>query len=252
MEVLVEGMRSYAFDFWNDVLLMYRTMVIKAELRRRKTIADSQDREDKRRKADLLLGQHEDCLKGSHSIKCLHFSNGTSGTMHNCDRSEMRQVFDLFDENKDGFICATELQQFMKKLGFELSEQTVTDMVKSVDANSDNCMDFEEFLSLYSSLCELEGRNSTKGDHKRRPTIGEDDDEANLLKAFFVFDENKDGLISVLELQQVLLKLGLPEGKSLISCQRMIERVDSDGNGKVDFFEFKDMMSSNAFSFCNS
>jgi calcium-binding protein CML len=73
-----------------------------------------------------------------------------------------------------------------------------------------------------------------------------------LLKAFFVFDENKDGLISVLELQQVLLKLGLPEGKSLISCQRMIERVDSDGNGKVDFFEFKDMMSSNAFSFCNS
>lgn len=82
--------------------------------------------------------------------------------------------------------------------------------------------------------------------HGSKTAGGKDDHEEALLRAFFVFDENKDGLISGLELQQVLLKLGLPEGKSLMGCQKMIERVDSDGNAKVDYIEFN----SDAFSSC--
>jgi calcium-binding protein CML len=47
-----------------------------------------------------------------------------------------------------------------------------------------------------------------------------------------------------LELQSVLTSLGIAEGKSLKKCEEMIKGVDLDGNGKVDFKEFKKMMSS--------
>lgn len=257
MEGIIEAMRNIAFEFWKKVVLGYRTTVIRAELKRRKSIADCRDRRIKRRKADLLLGQSQtDCQNDNHciTVENVSLTPATPNTMYKCDRSEMRQVFDLFDENKDGLISAEELQQYVKRLGFELSDQTVKEMVRSDDISSDNCvLDFEQFFSLYSSLCGGQGGNSTTRD-KNCPngTEEDDDEEGNLLKAFFVFDENKDGLISVLELQQVLLKLGLPEGRSLMSCQKMIEKVDADGNGKVDFFEFKAMMSSNTFSSCSS
>ncbi|URE31258.1 hypothetical protein MUK42_16527 [Musa troglodytarum] len=61
-------------------------------------------------------------------------------------------------------------------------------------------------------------------------------------EAFRVFDENGDGYISAAELQAVLDKLGLLEGRSIDGVRRMISAVDRDRDGRVDFFEFKNMM----------
>lgn len=162
---------------------------------------------------------------------------------HGLDRSEMKRVFDLFDQNKDGHISEEELQLYMRRLGFELSDQKVRNMVGTVDKNRDEVVDFEEFLSLYNTLQEEGAESWTPRTRTAKEAKKETEQEEALLKAFSVFDGNKDGLISAVELQQVLLRLGLPEGKSLLGCQRMIERVDADGNGKVDFVEFKKMMS---------
>lgn len=120
-------------------------------------------------------------------------------------------------------------------------------MVGSVDRNNDELVDFEEFYSLYvSSLSDEIAESCSHGS----PMIAIEDheEEEALLKAFFVFDENKEGLIIAAELQQVLLKLNIPEGKSLHGYKKMIKKVDDHRNGKVDFFEFRDMMCSNAFS----
>lgn len=243
---------------------MYRTMVIKWELTRRKAIENTRDRSSTCRQSNYALCDQDDveCQTKSHNITIADHVSTSAGTagpaMYNrLNVSEMRPVFDLFDENKDGRISAEELQPFMRRLGFELSDQKVRDMIRTVDQNGDDCVDFGEFLSLYSSLCG-EADHRTTGEYNvdnsnHCASVEEDADEEEeetLLKAFFIFDENKDGLISALELQQVLNKLGLPEGKSFIGCQKMIEKVDSDGNGQVDFFEFKEMMCSDAFSFC--
>lgn len=57
-----------------------------------------------------------------------------------------------------------------------------------------------------------------------------------------MFDENGDGFISARELQAVLKKLGLPEGSEMERVEKMIDSVDRNQDGRVDFFEFKNMM----------
>lgn len=63
-----------------------------------------------------------------------------------------------------------------------------------------------------------------------------------LREAFAVFDQDGDGFISVIELQEVMCRLELAEGMKLEDCEKMIESVDRNGDGKIDFYEFKDML----------
>jgi len=46
----------------------------------------------------------------------------------------------------------------------------------------------------------------------------------------------------------VLASLGLHQGRSLEECRKMIVKVDIDGDGMVNFKEFRQMMKSGGFS----
>jgi calcium-binding protein CML len=140
------------------------------------------------------------------------------------NEAEIKHVFDYFDENRDGLISKEDLEHFLGRLGITTTKEEITLMVNSVDANGDGSVDFNEFTSLYQMI-----------------TNKEEEDE-DLKDAFHHFDKDDDGFITPSELQEVLVKLGMGEGSSLTNCQRMIQNVDADGNGVVDFVEFKKMM----------
>ncbi|KAF3574740.1 hypothetical protein F2Q69_00058264 [Brassica cretica] len=61
-------------------------------------------------------------------------------------------------------------------------------------------------------------------------------------------DPNGDGFITVDELKAVLSSLGLKQGKTLDDCKKMIMQVDGDGDGRVNFKEFRQMMKGGGFS----
>ena len=48
---------------------------------------------------------------------------------------ELRSVFDLFDTNNDGSICAKELMKLMQSCGQNPTEKDVNEIMKSVDKN---------------------------------------------------------------------------------------------------------------------
>jgi calcium-binding protein CML len=75
-----------------------------------------------------------------------------------------------------------------------------------------------------------------------------DEEEDDIKEAFNVFDQNGDGFISGEELSAVLSSLGLKHGKTLEDCKNMIKKVDVDGDGMVNFKEFKQMMKAGAFA----
>lgn len=65
--------------------------------------------------------------------------------------AEIRKAFDLFDTNKNGKIEKTELSQVMMSLGLDPTKQSLDEMMKSVDLNQNNVIEFEEFVLMMQS-----------------------------------------------------------------------------------------------------
>ncbi|XP_006367611.1 probable calcium-binding protein CML25 [Solanum tuberosum] len=135
---------------------------------------------------------------------------------------ELQQVFNKFDINGDGKISFSELGFIMASLGTAVTEEESIEMINEVDGDGDGFIDLSEFIEL-----------NTKN-------IDSDEVTENLKDAFSVFDVDKNGSISAEELQKVMKSTG--EECSLDECRKMIGGVDCDGDGMIDFEEFKVMM----------
>ncbi|PKU85059.1 probable calcium-binding protein CML18 [Dendrobium catenatum] len=135
---------------------------------------------------------------------------------------EVEKVFNRFDADGDGKISASELGNVVRALGSNVSDEELRSMIEEMDANQDGFVDLGEFT-----------RFNRAGDG---PVRGEED----IKDAFDIYDMDGNGLISVKELHLVLKKLG--ERCSSHDCSQMIDSVDSDGDGCVNYDEFKKMM----------
>lgn len=109
-------------------------------------------------------------------------------------------------------------------------------MIDEADANHDGCLDFSEFFAFYHLLSDESSL------HQGADQSAQSEEETELRHAFRVFDKDGNGFISAEELQSVLESMGLEQGRKLVDCHRMIQKVDADGDGQVSFDEFKRMM----------
>lgn len=158
----------------------------------------------------------------------------------------LRRIFDLFDKNGDGMITTEELGQALGLLGLDADESDLDSTVNSFIQPGNDGLRFEDFAALHQSLNDtyFGGSEEGEGEGEERESMSMSQEEADLTEAFRVFDEDGDGYISAAELQVVLRKLGLSEGNEIDRVQKMIVSVDRNQDGRVDFFEFKDMMRS--------
>ncbi|RDX73463.1 Calmodulin-like protein 3, partial [Mucuna pruriens] len=146
------------------------------------------------------------------------------------DQAELARVFQMFDKNGDGRITRKELSDSLKNLGITISEQDLIQMIEKIDVNGDGFVDIDEFGGLYQTI------------------MDEKDEEEDMLEAFNVFDQNGDGFITGEELSEVLSSLGLKHGRTVEDCKKMIKKVDVDGDGMVNYKEFKKMMKAGGFT----
>jgi len=63
-------------------------------------------------------------------------------------------AFEIFDEDKDGYISPTEIQLLFKKLGELISTDEAVEIMKDCDLNKDGLIDFEEFKAFYLKIFE--------------------------------------------------------------------------------------------------
>ncbi|VDI64645.1 Hypothetical predicted protein [Mytilus galloprovincialis] len=137
--------------------------------------------------------------------------------------AEFKEAFNLFDKDGDGTISCTELGTVMRSLGCNPTEGELKDMIKEVDADGSGCIDFPEFLEMMA---------------KRLQDV---DEEAELREAFKVFDKDGSGSISKAELKLVMENLG--EKLTGEEIDEMMAEADKDGNGEIDYEEFKEAFS---------
>lgn len=142
--------------------------------------------------------------------------------------TELQRIFEKLDMNGDGFVSLEELNWLLQKIGFHFSLDDLESLVEK------KTLDFNEFLFFYNSISKQKGE-SRGGDEDNY----DNELESDLEKAFKVFDLDGNGFITSQELECVLKRLGLWDGKD---CSSMICFYDTDLDGMLDFQEFKKMM----------
>ena len=62
--------------------------------------------------------------------------------------AEFKEAFSLFDKDGDGTITLEELRTVMQSLGQNPTDQELIDMIREVDNDGNEEIDFGEFLDL--------------------------------------------------------------------------------------------------------
>ena len=148
-------------------------------------------------------------------------SSSSSSSLGTTD--EVKKVFNKFDKNGDGKISRDELKDILHALGSQTTSDEVSRIMSEIDKDGDGFISLEEFAEFHKG-----GSSSSASSTKE------------LRDAFDLYDLDKNGLISAKELHEVPRRLG--EKCTLVDCSKMISSVDKDGDGHVNFDEFKNMM----------
>ena len=106
------------------------------------------------------------------------------------EKSEIKEAFDLFDEDGSGDIELKELKVAMRALGFSRTGQEVKDMMDEVDEDGSGAIDYDEFVMLMTKK------------------MADRDPDKELKKGFELFDEQNDGKISFSTLKNISKSLG--------------------------------------------
>jgi calmodulin len=132
---------------------------------------------------------------------------------------DFREAFDLLDRNGDGVVTVDDLGAALHSLGHSTPIADLEAMIREVDADGSDNIDFTEFLALML--------------RQIRPSEVEEE----LKESFKVFDRNGDGFITAPELRSLLISLGLESSPSAI--RSLINQGDRDRDGKISFDEFR-------------
>mgnify|MGYP001574167330 CR=1 FL=1 len=136
--------------------------------------------------------------------------------------AEFKEAFSLFDKDGDGTITTDVLGTVMRSLGQNPTEAELQDMINEVDQDGSGTIDFPEFLTLMARKMQ-------------EPEL-----EGNIKDGFRAFDMDGSGFIFAAELRHVLAAFG--ERLTDTEVEGMIREADVDGNGRISYLDFYDMM----------
>lgn len=146
---------------------------------------------------------------------------------HDKLRKQYIRVFNHFDRDGDGKISPSDLLHCIQsssvvKDGVEIiTMEEIELLVQATSKDKDGTIGLEEFICLAEDDEEEERINS-------------------LREAFKMYEMDGSGRITDKSLKRMLSKLG--DKRSVGECRAMISVFDLDGDGALDFDEFKVMM----------
>ncbi len=133
---------------------------------------------------------------------------------------ELREAFNIFDDNSDGSISKNKLHLLLKIFKQKPSENEYINAFESLGIRNKKKINFNEFLMIIAKLTQ-----NTKINEQRY-----------FQKLFDKMDRNKNGRISINEIRYIIRKSN--ENISEEEIELLIKEVDTDGDGLISFDEF--------------
>merc|ERR1712196_330218 len=141
--------------------------------------------------------------------------------------AEMKEAFDLFDNDGSGAISVNELTSAMKSLGFDVKHAVVYNMVADLDADGSGEIEFGEFLEVMTAK------------------ISDKNTKEEIDRVFKLFDKDRNGTLEADDLSRVCKELG--EEMSEEDVREVIQRADLDGDGQVGLDDFYNVLTKKTF-----
>ena len=133
---------------------------------------------------------------------------------------ELREAFDIFDDDSDGSISKEKLHLLLSSLKQFLTESEYNKLIETTGMNNTDRIDFNQFLIIIAKKTQNNQAN----------------DEKHLRKLFDELDKNHNGRISIQEIRYIVTHSN--ENISEQEIEFLIEKADDDGDGLISFDEF--------------
>ncbi|NWS18714.1 CABP2 protein, partial [Pachyramphus minor] len=161
-------------------------------------------------------------LQGLVGPACIFLRQSIAITQRGADGDtvvspELKQAFQEFDKDRDGYISYKDLGECMRTMGYMPTEMELIELSQQITGGK---VDFDDFVELMGPkmLAETADMIGIK----------------ELRDAFREFDTNGDGQISMAELREAMRKL-LGQQLNYREVDEILKDVDLNGDGLVDF-----------------
>ena len=176
--------------------------------------------EKRRESTKMTLGNLQNFQANSKLKQCV-CSLIASQFLKKHEKEEIDTVFRSLDHDCDGKLTREDVETSYKEFfGRSLSEEDIDSMFAQVNFSGSGAIEYSEFV--VASLME---KNLV--------------DDFKLMAAFKIFDKENKGYIDVDDLKEVL---DLDDDMDGYILNVIVRQVDDNGDGKISFDEFKDMM----------
>ncbi|KAF5269727.1 hypothetical protein FQA39_LY08650 [Lamprigera yunnana] len=137
----------------------------------------------------------------------------------------LKNAFDTFDVEKKGSIGTVMVGTILNMLGIHVTDKMLDEIIAEVDEDGSGELEFAEFCTLASRFMVEEDAEAL---------------QAELKEAFRLYDKEGNGFITTDVLREILKELD--DKLSDDELDNMIDEIDADGSGTVDWDEFKAVM----------
>merc|ERR1712024_60651 len=138
----------------------------------------------------------------------------------------LKTCFDLFDTKKVDFLSADDLGEIMRAMGFRPTEDELKELLLEIDEDGSGEIEFAEFCQLCATFLVEDPDMETM--------------KRELKDAFRIYDKEGLGYITTETLRGLIGELLAPLTEE--ELEGILEELDEDGSGSMDFDEFCEMM----------
>jgi Ca2+-binding EF-hand superfamily protein len=155
------------------------------------------------------------------------------------------KLFRVADTNGDGVLQPSELKRLLQLSGFNISNETVNEIVAEADTNHNGVIEYEEFVPVAMSILKAqedlaEAYLDSTDEAAARQFLLQGQNEAqvlrNMKKLFLIADEDCSGFLDQREFKNCLTQMGLPLTAAEMST--LMNMVDVNRDGRVSYEEF--------------
>jgi Ca2+-binding EF-hand superfamily protein len=137
----------------------------------------------------------------------------------------LKKTFGMFDSGKTGFVDTEKIKTILNTLGQNFDDDDLQALIEENDPEKLGKVKYDAFATIVGHFLEEEDAEAM---------------QQELKAAFRLYDKEGNGYITTAVLREIMA--ALDDKLTPDQLDEMIDEIDTDGSGTVDFDEFMEMM----------